>query len=339
MMPESICLIYDVCNFVVSRRMSGGPPTKKVKHDVGGGNGSGSGSSGGGSNQAAVRNHYDSRREVGTGERLNSPIFRLKAFNNFIKSVLLDEYLSRRVSELKLKDRSQLVVLDICCGKGGDLQKWLMAGVGYCVFADHASNSVKDALKRFNEMTPRGRDSRLYPAKFIVADCHTVDLTTSYGADTWFDLVSCQFSFHYCFESESRARGLLHNISTRLKPGGYFVGTLPDSNILVKKYRASTGAATTTTTTATTNATSAAAANSNDQIAFKNAHCQVTFKLPPQQQPTTATDTDSKSSAAPSPQSYVFSGAQPFGMKYNFYLEDAIDWCDEYLVPFEALQK
>jgi mRNA (guanine-N7-)-methyltransferase len=48
-----------------------------------------------------------------------------------------------------------------------------------------------------------------------------------------FDLVSCQFALHYSFETEEKARGLMHNISSRLKPGGIFVGTIPNANLLV----------------------------------------------------------------------------------------------------------
>jgi hypothetical protein len=40
-----------------------------------------------------------------------------------------------------------------------------------------------------------------------------------------FDIVSCQFAFHYCFESLEQAECMLRNASERLKPGGYFIGT------------------------------------------------------------------------------------------------------------------
>lgn len=44
-----------------------------------------------------------------------------------------------------------------------------------------------------------------------------------------FDMCSCQFSLHYCFESEKQARRMIQNAVERLKPGGYFIGTLPDA--------------------------------------------------------------------------------------------------------------
>lgn len=44
---------------------------------------------------------------------------------------------------------------------------------------------------------------------------------------------SCQFCLHYSFESEEKARGCLDNVTARLKPGGYFIGTIPNAYWLV----------------------------------------------------------------------------------------------------------
>jgi len=46
--------------------------------------------------------------------------------------------------------------------------------------------------------------------------------------DIQFDLVSCQFSFHYSFESLAQAEMMLQNACECLKPGGYFIGTIPN---------------------------------------------------------------------------------------------------------------
>jgi len=42
-----------------------------------------------------------------------------------------------------------------------------------------------------------------------------------------FDIVSCQFAFHYCFESLPQAECMLKNISENLQVGGFFIGTTP----------------------------------------------------------------------------------------------------------------
>lgn len=43
------------------------------------------------------------------------------------------------------------------------------------------------------------------------------------------DLVSCQFAFHYSFESLPQAEQMLANVSENLEPGGYFIGTTTDA--------------------------------------------------------------------------------------------------------------
>jgi hypothetical protein len=48
-----------------------------------------------------------------------------------------------------------------------------------------------------------------------------------------FDLVSCQFAFHYAFETEQKARDALYNITCKLQPGGIFLGTIPNANWIV----------------------------------------------------------------------------------------------------------
>ncbi len=68
--------------------------------------------------------HYNARPNVSVQERACSPIYHLKNFNNWIKSVLIAEYC-----------RPNSVVLDLCAGKGGDLPKWCKARISYWVAA------------------------------------------------------------------------------------------------------------------------------------------------------------------------------------------------------------
>ena len=47
--------------------------------------------------------------------------------------------------------------------------------------------------------------------------------------ETKLDIVSCQFAFHYSFESLPQAEQMLANVSSNLEPGGYFIGTTTDA--------------------------------------------------------------------------------------------------------------
>ena len=59
--------------------------------------------------------------------------------NNFIKTLLINEV------TYKKKDLS---VLDLCCGTGGDLNKWQRAGISHYVGSDLSEKSVKEAHSR-----------------------------------------------------------------------------------------------------------------------------------------------------------------------------------------------
>ncbi|KAJ8670560.1 hypothetical protein QAD02_001819 [Eretmocerus hayati] len=55
------------------------------------------------------------------------------------------------------------------------------------------------------------------------------------------DLVSCQFAFHYSFESLPQAECMFRNASESLRPGGYFIGTMPNANELVTRLHKAEG--------------------------------------------------------------------------------------------------
>jgi mRNA (guanine-N7-)-methyltransferase len=46
-----------------------------------------------------------------------------------------------------------------------------------------------------------------------------------------------QFALHYSWSTEARARQALANVSALLRPGGTFIGTMPDANVIIKRLR------------------------------------------------------------------------------------------------------
>lgn len=189
---------------------------------------------------STVAKHYNELQESGVEKRTESRIFYLRNFNNWIKSVLIGETIQslRRQS----RDRTDLTVLDMCCGKGGDLLKWKKGQISKLVCADIASTSVDQCRSRYQEMVDRSQNDRgphrIFSAEFIAADCTKTRLKDMYKDKTLtFDLVSCQFSFHYCFESYPQAKLMLQNACECVRLGGYFVGTTPDSYEIIRRMR------------------------------------------------------------------------------------------------------
>ena len=125
---------------------------------------------------------------------------------------------------------------DLACGKGGDLPKWREVGIRAYVGVDIATDSVrKDARERYN------KGGFVFPAALFVADAFEAPLRGALGDHLPLDVVSCQFALHYAFSSEARARRALQNVADVLRPGGYFIGTTADADVLVKKLRAVDG--------------------------------------------------------------------------------------------------
>lgn len=55
--------------------------------------------------------------------------------------------------------------------------------------------------------------------------------------DVFATLRYLQFALHYSWSTEARARRALANISALLRPGGILIGTMPDANVIVRKFR------------------------------------------------------------------------------------------------------
>jgi len=99
------------------------------------------------------------------------------------------------------------------------------------LLTDIASVSVDQARQRYESFRgPR------FDATFAACDCYGVSISAALDPDklsTPFDVVSMQFCMHYAFDTEERARCMLDNVSRWLRPGGVFVGTIPNSRQLL----------------------------------------------------------------------------------------------------------
>lgn len=138
-------------------------------------------------------------------------------------------------------------VLDMGCGKGGDMTKWVKArvkeyyGVGTIVspfinetrltlLIDIAANSVDQARMRWDQR------QRPFDAKFAALDCYTEPLSKAFTPAMLsqpFDVVSMQFCMHYAFETLQKVRCMLENVSKYLRTGGIFIGTVPNAEFLL----------------------------------------------------------------------------------------------------------
>lgn len=235
-----------------------------------------------------VREHYNERTFIANRSRRNlSPIIKLRNFNNAIKYMLIDKY-------TKKGD----IVLELGCGKGGDLRKYGNAGISQFIGIDISNASIQEAHKRYKSM--RNLD---YQVILITGDCfgESLGVAVEPFPECRFpcDVVSTQFCLHYAFETEAKARRALSNVSKSLKIGGYFFGTIPDSEFI--RYKLSKFD------------------KEVEKPGWGNSIYKVSFENNEYQQ---------NGNEFPS----------PYGQMYTFWLEDAIDNVPEYVVPFETLR-
>lgn len=238
------------------------------------------------SSSDTVAQHYNKRRDVGRIAREQSPILPLRRFNNWAKSALIAMYSCPARGKT-----SQARVLDMGCGKGGDLLKWDRQNPAQLVMIDIAEVSVKQAKQR--HLMGKFR----WQAHLFAFNCFQEPLAAHLPAallDPLFDTVSLQFCLHYGWDTEEHARTMLANAANYLRPGGTMIGTTPDADMLMGRL---------------------AALEDDEALAFGNDTYRIEFAH----------------RYAP--------GEKPFGNRYRFWLEDAVDDVPEYVVDWPTLER
>ncbi|XP_020527379.1 mRNA cap guanine-N7 methyltransferase 2 isoform X2 [Amborella trichopoda] len=118
-------------------------------------------------------------------------------------------------------------VCDLYCGGGEDTDKWYEAQISHYIGIDASSSGINEAREMWESQR------RPYTAEFCELDpcVETLELfLQDKGIPT--DLVCCLQHLQLCFETEERAKSLLRNVSSILKPGGFFFGITPDSSTI-----------------------------------------------------------------------------------------------------------
>lgn len=105
-----------------------------------------------------VASHYNQLEEKGLQERSKSRIVYMRNFHNWIKSMLINEYLTK-IKDSK-KYNAPISVLDMACGKGGDLLKWRKGNISHLICSDIALVSLEQCKNRYSDMKERSARDR-----------------------------------------------------------------------------------------------------------------------------------------------------------------------------------
>lgn len=185
--------------------------------------------------------------------------------NDFVKNKFL-------IGRFKGKVRS---VFDIACGKGNDFYKYLRNDIRTIIGVDKSEDNIMNArdgaYQRLMSEARKGTESLIKPNDRILALPFDMSVpiekdaisNSAIDSDTkevmnvvWgvtktknpklkpfqsivkdrFDLVACQFAVHYFFETTATLKALIDNIDNVIAPGGYFMGTCLDGEMVDKAF-------------------------------------------------------------------------------------------------------
>jgi hypothetical protein len=138
-------------------------------------------------------------------------------------------------------------LLDLACGKGGDLSKWRDGKYKEVVSMDIDKPCITyamDFFKKFPQPKPvvyflwADTSKLIFPDRLAGLNDLQQKKMIEWIPDKYtFEVVSCQFCLHYYFENELKLRTLLQNVSDNLKIGGHFIGTCFDGDKIFSHFK------------------------------------------------------------------------------------------------------
>ncbi len=159
-------------------------------------------------------------------------------------------------------------LIDLACGKGGDLQKWIDAKLKFVLGIDKSKDNIENRLdgacarylnvKKKVKSMPYGvflngtSDKNVKSGKAFYTDKSAIickalfgtggktslpsGIQSRYGiAVDGFDICSCQFAIHYMFKDKETLNNFIRNVSECTKLNGYFIGTTYDGKTIFDK--------------------------------------------------------------------------------------------------------
>lgn len=136
-----------------------------------------------------------------------------------------------------------------------------------------------------------------------------------------FDVVASMFAIHYAFESETKTRQMLSNVAGLLRKGGRFLGVCPNSDVIsarVAEYNAKRKEQETAKQqNPPEDPEDGEVEESDNRATWGNSLYRVRFP-------------------GPVPEDGVF--RPPFGWRYSYFMEEAVEGVPEYVVPWEAFR-
>jgi len=190
-----------------------------------------------GAGWAERETHYDAQandpqqsRAAALAKRKGGALYKYKLFANAVKRRMYGAYA-----------RGAPAIVELGCGRGGDISKWRDARVRRVIALDLSSAQLDEARRREGQGGGRGGGGKGGGGGTQIEWRHASMLQPDLAAslrprlpDDGAAAVVSQFAVHYAFESEASASALLAQVAALLRPGGVFFGAAPDGDAILR---------------------------------------------------------------------------------------------------------
>ena len=148
-------------------------------------------------------------------ERSQSYFFNMRKYHNSIKRILYNTYA-----------KNTLNLLDLACGKCGDLDKWISNNIRNVIGYDINSKSIEECNNRINK-----KGKQTINVNVSVKDLSTNIIPTL--IPNKMNIITSMFAFHYFFESENTFNTIITSILNNIQDNGFFMGTMFDGKYIL----------------------------------------------------------------------------------------------------------
>lgn len=139
----------------------------------------------------------------------------MRQFHNDIKRDLYNQYI-----------RNSDTLLELCSGRGGDLQKWMYNRVKQVDCYDISKDALEIAKSRYTNLQKQNPNS----TKCNFYEC---DIAKDYYKITKkYSNIACNFGLHYLYKDTYQFEKLLNHIKSLLLPNGRLILTIVDDTVL-----------------------------------------------------------------------------------------------------------
>ena len=142
----------------------------------------------------------------------------LYKYNNYIKNYLYNKY-------LKKGDK----ILDLAGGRGGDLYK--IKNSNYILHIDIVNKLLEEAKNRYKNMNTKTNINFL-KFNLLGDNINKINKIKKNKNINNFDIITCQFAFHYLCKNKQTINFIIDIISNNLKKDGIFMMTGYDGKII-----------------------------------------------------------------------------------------------------------